>query len=406
MIKKLLPIILLTFVNTIGFSLFFPILPYIVNDLGGGDILYAVILSIYSICVFFAAPFFGALSDVYGRRNILLISHLGTLLSWVLLAVSYFVTKDTYILGVSAALWVLTLSRMTDGITGGNVSAASAYVSDVTTKEERTKAYGLTGSAMGIGFIFGPIIGSFSYQTQYGYLGTAFVAFCISLITLFFIYFGLKETVDLTKTTKLTLSQNFKNIFSFATKIKKYSGNKIVTTMFKVKFLFSLTFVSYVSVIVLFLKNSLGLNEQASGLFFGALGVFLIVNQGFVVPKISKVFGERNVLVYSQILMALTFIGYFLFNLPLIILIFAYIGNVGISANMINIRSILSKNSSEKDQGEILGIDMSIMSICNAFVPLVAGVVFVAMGDSFFIVLAVLSSASFFILKMRKSLSF
>lgn len=255
MYKKIYPIILLTFVNTIGFSLILPILPNIIEDMNGNEFMYAVVLSSYSIFQFFGSPFLGSLSDVYGRKKLLILSHAGTLLSWVIFGSTFFLPNDRFVLGVSISLWVVIFSRLLDGITGGNISVANAYISDVTTEKERSKAFGVIGAVFGFGFIFGPIIGAFSAQTSISYYGTVIVAFFISLITLFFIIFGLKDSVNKHKKDHVDFKKTVTESFKILTKIKNYASDRFILTIFKVRFVFAAIFVSYTSVMVLFFKE-------------------------------------------------------------------------------------------------------------------------------------------------------
>src|SRR3989344_7690195 len=144
--KRLVPIAFLTFVNVIGFSIQIPVLPFIVDRYGGGPIMYGILLSSYSMFQFLGAPLLGSLSDKYGRRPILLISQTGTLISWVIFAFAYFVPSSIHVATIPLPLAIIMLSRVVDGITGGNISVANAYVSDLTGPEEKTRIFGLLGA--------------------------------------------------------------------------------------------------------------------------------------------------------------------------------------------------------------------------------------------------------------------
>ena len=137
--RKLFPILLLTFVNVIGFSLLIPVLPEVLIFFTGESSgwLYGLLLSAYALSQFVAAPILGSLSDRYGRRSILLLSQMGTLLSWVIFGLAYFIPENWGVGGMSVALLVIMFSRITDGLTGGNVSVAQAWVSDRTTAKEK-----------------------------------------------------------------------------------------------------------------------------------------------------------------------------------------------------------------------------------------------------------------------------
>lgn len=372
--------------------------------MNGSQLMYAVVLSSYSIMQFFGSPFLGSLSDVYGRKKLLIISHGGTLISWVIFASTFFLATDKFVLGISVALWVVIFSRLLDGITGGNISVANAYISDVTTDDERTKAFGIVGATFGFGFVFGPIIGAFSAQTSYSYYGTVVVAFFISLITLFFIIFGLKDSENKNKAGYIDFKQTILKSFNVLTKIKDYASDRFILTLFKVRFVFAAIFVSYTSVIVLFLKNNLQLGEFKIGIVFGIIGVFLIINQAFVVPFLSKKYGDVKLLIASQLLMVFSFLAFFSFTHLGLILLFGYLGNLGISGNIISIRSLLSKKVDDSKQGEVLGIDEGIFSLNSAFMPLISSVLYVTLGSVFFLALSVLGVISFILLLNSKSL--
>ncbi len=201
-IQKFLPILLLTFVNVIGFSLLIPVLPSVVERYVEPQYvgtLYGALLSSYALFQFLDAPVLGALSDKYDRKPLLLISQAGTTLSWVIFGAAYFIPGDIAIGGIALPLIVIAFSRVVDGITGGNISVADAWISDETTPQNRSRIYGLVGATFGIGFLLGPSIGGISAATEIGYLGTAIVAFMISVITWLYIKFGLPESLPESK---------------------------------------------------------------------------------------------------------------------------------------------------------------------------------------------------------------
>ena len=170
-----------------------PVLPFIVKSYGGGSIMYGVLLSMYPLFQFFAAPILGAWSDMLGRRPVLLISQAGTLLSWVIFAVSY-VIPPIYFGPIALPLVVIMVSRIADGATGGNNSVANAYITDITKPENRSKIFSYLGGVVGLGLIIGPSIGGFTSSLGIGYLGTALVNMSISLVTLILMYFYLPES--------------------------------------------------------------------------------------------------------------------------------------------------------------------------------------------------------------------
>ena len=144
--KQLFSIILVVFIDLLGFSLILPLLPYYAESFGASAFVTGLLVASYTAAQLVGAPLLGRLSDRYGRRPVLLASVLGTFLGFLLL-------------GFAGALWMLFASRIIDGLTGGNLSIAQAYISDVTDAKNRARGLGMIGAAFGLGFIIGPARG-------------------------------------------------------------------------------------------------------------------------------------------------------------------------------------------------------------------------------------------------------
>jgi len=145
-VTRPLAIIFLTiFVNLVGFGIIIPLLPFYAETFGASPLIIGLLFAIFSICQLVAAPALGDLSDRYGRRPVLVFSLVGTVISFVMMALAH-------------SLTMLFLARIVDGLSGGNISTARAYVADVTEPKDRARAYGLIGAAFGLGFIFGPAL--------------------------------------------------------------------------------------------------------------------------------------------------------------------------------------------------------------------------------------------------------
>ena len=188
---RLFPILLVNFIGTLGFSIVLPFLVTLVNRLGGNALVYGVMGATYSGFQLVGAPILGAWSDVYGRRRILLLSQLGTLGSWVIFLGGLFVPAwalfdvDSALLGsfaVTAPLALLFLARALDGLTGGNVSVANAYLADVSPEGERKENFGKMAVAGNLGFIIGPILAGVLGATRYGEVLPVAAALFISLV--------------------------------------------------------------------------------------------------------------------------------------------------------------------------------------------------------------------------------
>src|SRR3989441_5827078 len=152
--RPLLIIFLTIFVNLIGFGIIIPLLPFYAETFGASPLVVGLLFGVFSLCQLVAAPALGDLSDRYGRRPVLVFSLAGTVVSFVMLALAQSIT-------------MLFLARIVDGLSGGNISTARAYVADITEPRNRARAYGLIGAAFGLGFIFGPALSGLLAKVSY-----------------------------------------------------------------------------------------------------------------------------------------------------------------------------------------------------------------------------------------------
>src|SRR5436190_10738319 len=134
MTRPLLVIFLTIFVNLVGFGIIIPLLPFYAETFGASPLVVGMLFAVFSLCQLIAAPILGDLSDRYGRRPILIVSLIGTVISFAMLALAHSITT-------------LFLARIVDGLSGGNISTARAYVADVTEPKDRSRAFGLIGAA-------------------------------------------------------------------------------------------------------------------------------------------------------------------------------------------------------------------------------------------------------------------
>ncbi len=368
--KKFIPIFLLGFVNTLGFSILFPVLPFIVAKYGGGAVMYGLLLSSYSISQFFATPFIGSLSDRFGRRPTLILSQLGTLLSWGIFAIAYFLPNNLFF-GISIPFLIILLSRAVDGITGGNISVANAYIADVTKPEERTKIYGLMGAVTGMAFMLGPVLGGISASFSIGYLGMIILASLVSLITLIFILTSLPESLA-KKDRDHHLEIKILNEINIFKKIAKFKPNKVTMELFLRRAFFAFAFASFTSLFALYAKDILLLDERKTGFLFLFIGVFLIFNQAIIVNKVAKRIGEWKTFHLGQWILIL-FFPLLIFRPSLVpFLIVIYITNLGIALIFPTFRSLLSQSVDKKQQGQVSGVDEAILAGMNGIAPLIA----------------------------------
>src|ERR687896_1841045 len=201
--NSLLPLMLITFIGTLGFSIVLPFLVFLVTDLGGNAIVYGILTATYPAFQLIGAPILGRWSDTYGRKKILLLSHAGTLAGWIIFLVALFLPVnnllniDIMVIGtfaITLPLAVLFLARAIDGLTGGNVSVADAYVADISSDENRSKNFGKIAISSNLGFIVGPALAGILGATIYGEVLPVLAALIVSSVVLVIIIFVLKES--------------------------------------------------------------------------------------------------------------------------------------------------------------------------------------------------------------------
>ena len=379
--KDTFPIILLNLVNGISGTLLIPVLPFVIRDLGYSDAVFGLLLAVFPICQFFGAPILGTLSDHYGRKPVLLISQAGTMLSWVIFGAAYF---------MSGSLWpvlIIAFSRVVDGITGGNQSVANAYLADITTDDERTKVFGILGASMAVALMIGPAIGGFSAAGAYGYLGTAIVAGILSLITLIAMSLMLKESLAV-EDRSMTLDINPLHQLNLLSKIHRLSHMRALQRLFTTRAIFNLVFGSYVAILVLWYVDRLGLDQTQVGWMMLAIGVFLIINELLLLPRLEKRFGDLGTLIIG---FAVTPLGLLLIRWPESVWLYlpmAYILNIGAALTFPTLQSVTTKVADERQEGEVQGIDTSVGAFASALAPIMAGFLYARIGGDTFLVLA------------------
>ncbi len=411
--KKYAPLLLLTFVNIIGFTLLIPVLPMVVKLYAPGpweSIFYGALLSSYALFQFIGSPVLGALSDRYGRRPLLFVSQLGTSISWLIFGAAYFF-PPTMIFGLQLPLYIIAFSRVVDGITGGNVSVAQAWIADVARPEEKTKAFGAMGATFGFGFLIGPALGGLTASSQYGFAGTAAVAFLISLVTLLVIYFMLPESLaEKDRDTELELS--FWSELNFWKKIMQFRRSPGVFKILLYRLFFALVLSSFVTIFILYMDHHLGLSTQMLGLTLSAIGLFSIFNQVVVTHRVVVWLGTMKTVYLSFFLVALGSclipiiplnLYHFGVNITLVLfMVNSFLINLGISLANPTFKTILTNKVTERQQGVINGIDESIVAIGNATMPMIAGWLYTILGARVFFTNIFLLLIPFAILWLRK----
>ena len=268
MTRPLLVIFLTIFVNLIGFGIIIPLLPFYAETFGASPIVIGLLFAVFSICQLVAAPVLGDWSDRYGRRPVLIFSLLGTVVSFVLLAVAH-------------SLTMLFIARIVDGLSGGNISTARAYVADVTEPKDRARAYGLIGAAFGLGFIFGPALSG--VLAKISYTAPIWAAAGITLVAAAVAWFWLPETVH---RAQAGTGMPFRNL----PEMLRRPG---LGRMLVIDFVYWFAFAIFQTTFALFTSRRFQFDASQTGYFFSAFGVLGAIVQGGLIRPIVRRLGDK-----------------------------------------------------------------------------------------------------------------
>ena len=353
MSKKFIPAYLLTFVNVLGFSILLPILPFVVESYGAPKWVFGLLLTLYSAFQFIGAPLLGGMSDSMGRKRILLVSQGGTLLSWVIFAIALSL-PDFPVFGIALPLIIIAISRAFDGITGGNTSVTNAYISDVTTREEKSYIFGYLGGIAGLGMIIGPGLGGLAGASSLGFLGTIFVSMTVSILALLTIFFWLKESHPPESRIKRERQSLWKLLY-IPGRIKRTNPSQVIRSIFTVKLMFSSFMAFYIGTISLFLIDRFDFDTQELGVFLFVAGAFLAFNQAIVSKQFVKRFGEFRTLIIGLTLCTLGVISLTISDNLYLFIGFYYILNLGLSLCFPTFNALISKHADPRNKEKLWG---------------------------------------------------
>ena len=353
--KPLLTIFFVVFLDLVGFGIIIPILPYYSRAFGATAFELGWLMASFSIAQFLFAPFWGSLSDHYGRRPILIATIGG-------------ITIATLATAYANSLLFLFIARSLAGVFGANISTASAYIADVTKPEDRAKGMGIIGAGFGLGFIFGPAIGGI--LSPYGYEVPLLFAAGLSIINMVFAYFRLEEAPI--SEEKRELNRRRVNLGLAKLALAKRSTALPILCFFFVTFAFTQLEVAF----ALYVLHTFHYTAKEAGILLAIMGLVMVAMQGGMIGRLSKRFGEPVLVVFGLALMASALL---VAGLATQVAVFiASLVAIALANGLINpsLSSLLSKASRHDERGATMGIYQSAGSLARIFGPPVSGFFF------------------------------
>jgi MFS transporter, DHA1 family, tetracycline resistance protein len=375
---------------------------------GGDAVIYGLLAATYPAFQLIGAPLLGRWSDIYGRKKVLLLSTVGTSAGWVLFLFALFLpaersfTIDLTSLGtivIILPLFLLFLARAIDGITGGNISIANAYLADLSSDETRSKNFGKMAISSNLGFILGPALAGILGGTIYGEILPVTAALILSLITVFVIIFLLRESrpssegklVPEEGTIRKVFAQEcrepysaigpkkprFKDIFKF----------KHISFLLLLYFFIFLGFNIYYAAFPTHAANDLKWTVPQLGIFYAVLSGIMVLVQGPILRKALKKFSEEKLVVIGNLILGTGFILFVSNNIVSVggaLILFA----VGNGLMWPSFMSILSRRAGSKLQGAVQGVAGSFGGLASIIGLTLGGFLYNSVGGATFLITA------------------
>src|ERR671910_1809254 len=405
---SLFPILLVNFVGTLGFSIVLPILVFLVMKFGGDAIVYGLLAATYPAFQLIGSPILGRWSDIFGRKKVLLLSNVGTSVGWILFLFALFLpaeksfTIDIVSIGtfvISVPLLVLFFARAIDGITGGNISIANAYLADLSSDKTRSKNFGKMAISSNLGFILGPALAGILGGTIYGEILPVTAALILSLITLFVIVFLLRESrpssegklVPEEGTIRKVFAQECREPYSAIgpkkPKFKDIFKLKHISFLLLLYFFIFLGFNIYYAAFPTHAANDLKWTVPQLGIFYAVLSGIMVLVQGPILRKALKKFSEEKLVVIGNLILGTGFI-FFVSNNIVLIYVAAVLFAVGNGLMWPSVMSILANRAGTVYQGTVQGVANSFGSLASIIGLLVGGLLYSLLGATTFLVSA------------------
>ena len=343
-VRPLVVIFLTIFVNLVGFGIIVPLLPFYAQTFGASPLVIGLLFASFSLAQLIAAPLLGSLSDRWGRRPILLFSLFGTVVSFVMLA-------------VAGSLAMLFAARIVDGLSGGNITTARAYIADITAERDRARAFGILGAAFGLGFIVGPALGAaFSHIS---YTAPVWAAAAITVAAMALAFFWLPETVH-----RATAGGGppWRALRGMTTR----PGLRLLLL---VDFVYWTSFAVYTTTFAMFGARRFGFGAAETGYMLAAFGLLGAIVQGFMVGPVVQRLGERKTLIVGLLCAAAGWGGSALTHSLPVFTAMLIPAAIGIGLCNATLSALVSNSAGRDEQGRVQGAAGALESLGRTIGP-------------------------------------
>ncbi len=356
MIVRLLPILGITFIDILGFSILIPLLPFYMQRFGASPLTIGILFSTFAFCQLIAGPVWGNVSDRIGRKAVLIVSQVGATIGWTMLA-------------FAPTLPVVFLARIIEGLSGGNLSVTQSYVADVIEPEKRARAYAYIGAAFSAGMIFGPAAGGYLAH-RYGFAAPFVLAAALQVVTLIVTIVVLPESRSADASPEVA---------TFADIIVALRDPAVAPVLWQ-KLVYSLGLYGWFAALTLVLQRQLGYGEEQVSYFFAGFALVSIVMQLAVVGRLTERFGDRQA---NNIGLFVTTLSFFfvpfmhdVYSASAMFILFA----LGLSINNATLAALVGAAAPENARGTIFGVGSSLESASGVIMPPISTGVLSAYG--------------------------
>jgi DHA1 family tetracycline resistance protein-like MFS transporter len=367
-IRKLLPILGITFIDIVGFSMLIPMLPYFVTHFGASAYVVGLLMATFSLCQLVTAPLWGNASDRIGRKMVLIVSQIGATIGWVMLGLADGIASALAV----APIAVVFIARILEGVSGGNISITQAYVADLVEPKDRARAFGLISAMFAAGMIFGPAGGGVLYA-RFGFATPFLVAAGFQLVTL---------VLTITMLPESRARKKDEERVGMGALLESFRKPHLARLLLQ-KLAIALALYGWFAVFALYLARQLGFALATTDYFFSIFAVFNVFMNVVVVGRVSARVGDRTM---SNAGLASLTAGYalvpFVHDVALLavsMLLFSF----GIALTNTGITALISNAASDREQGTVLGTSSSLDSLSGVLAPPVSTGILSAYGPRF-----------------------